>query len=356
AGGNLDKGPTVGTGAWLVECTVNVDCLLKKNPEYFLKDADGNKLPYLDAQRLLVMPDVQAQFAAFRAMQLDVRSLVAEERQIVERSLKDVIIEEYKSFGAYMMHFRGDKAPWNNEKVRMATSKALNRQEIVDTMAGGRGWFQMAWANPGPDWFLPEAELKTAWKQDIDGAKKLLAEAGFPNGIDASLWCANYGVQYVPTCELMATQLAKAGIRVKINVHDQPVYLTKVFVRDGQFDDLAYGPQGTYLEPDLWLSAYYHSDGGRNSGYTRDKALDKMIEDQRRELVPEKRKAIILEIQRYLLQKNYQLPVYSDLLTAGSWPWLKNRSYSAGQDYPAARAPEYYWIDQALKKKMGGPD
>ena len=99
---------------------------------------------------------------------------------------------------------------------------------------------------------------------------------------------------------------------------------------------MAYGPQGTFTA-DTWLNAYYHSEGGRNSSWVNDPVLDKMITDQHTELNPEKRKQILIDIQRYLLDEVYQAVIYSSLNQNGVWPWNMNRTLSAAGDYPAGR-------------------
>lgn len=351
-GGNVDNGPLIGTGPWFVTCTVDVECLFKRNPDYFLKDEDGSQIPYMDMQNI-IMADLQARFASFRAKQLDAYSLTADELGIVGKAHPEVVYRRVKSFNAYLIHFRNDQLPWSDERVRTAVSKALDRQQILDTVLGGYAWFHFGWGAQGEDWYLPQDEFKQAYKRDVPLAKKLLAEAGYANGFDASLWCANYGVTDVPACELMQAQLAEVGIRIKIYLHDPPVYLSQVFIRDGKFPDLAWGTKATHPDPDLWLSDYYHSKGGRNTGYINDPKLDSMIETQRRELNPEKRKNMILEMQRYLLQKNYGLAMYSTLSANARWPWVKNVAYSASGN---SRSIDYMWIDQALKKKLGGQD
>ncbi|MCX6021906.1 MAG: ABC transporter substrate-binding protein, partial [Chloroflexi bacterium] len=354
--GDLVNGPLIGTGAWLPDCKVDVECAFKRNPDYFLKDADGNKLPYLDSYRNIIMPDIQARLAAFRAKQLDYYPLVAEEVGIVKKAHPEVIMDKVRGFAASLVHIRNDKAPWNDVRVRTALSKAINRQDIIDTIWGGDGWHSLGWANPGADWFLSQDEFKKAWTQDVEGAKKLLAEAGYPNGIDVSFWAAQYSQGDVALAELLTAQAAKAGIRIKIKLNDPPAYNSQVYTRNGQFEDLAGFAQGTPMDPDLWLSDFYHSKGGRNSSYVNDPKLDEMIEAQRREFDANKRKQIVIDIQRYLLEKNYSLTLRTAIANNARWPWLKNVVYSAAGDYPAQRQWEYVWIDAKMRKDMGAPD
>ena len=349
--GSLFDGPTIGTGAWLLDCKVDVQCIGKRNPLFHVKDDAGNKLPYMDELQYIVIPDPQARFAAFRSKKLLSYRVTPEQNQIVNAKYPELDRMTYKAYGAWFNHYRQDQAPWNDVRVRVAASKAIDRQEIFDAVLGGRAHNALGMIMPSSDAYLPEAEFQAFYKQDIPGAKKLLAEAGYPDGIDAKFWIANYSEGTIAAAELMQQQLKEAGIRVELFIHDRPTYLSRVFIRHGEFEDMAYGPQGTFTA-DQWLLAYYHSDGGRNSSWTNDAKLDKLIEDQHTELDPRKRTAILLEIQRYLVEQQFQSVIHSPLADQVFWPWLKDLSVSAGGDYPGGRQVDYYWIDQAIYDKF----
>ena len=142
AGETILDGPTIGTGAWLIECEADVQCIYTKNPTFHLKDESGNSLPYLDGMRNIIMPDVQARFAAFRAKKLETYGLTPEKYQIYERNYKDDwVITQTRSYSGSMIHFRTDQAPWNDKRVRTAVSKAIDRQEIIDTLFNGKAFF-----------------------------------------------------------------------------------------------------------------------------------------------------------------------------------------------------------------------
>jgi peptide/nickel transport system substrate-binding protein len=106
-------------------------------------------------------------------------------------------------------------APFDNLKVRQAVSLALPYDEIVQlalfgrakNLAGGSGKItNSTWPQPGP------------YKTDLDEAKKLLAEAGFPNGFETTLsYDLGNAVTDEPTCILIQRSLAKIGIKVNLN-------------------------------------------------------------------------------------------------------------------------------------------
>jgi len=333
-----------------VECEVDIQCKYARNPNFHLTDDDGNPIPYLDGMQNIIIPDVQARFAAWRGKKFDSLALSSEQRIVIERKNPEVRIDESRSFNSWFIHFRTDQAPWNDKRVRQAVSKAIDRVEIMETLFDSRYHFLLGMVMPSDDTYLSQDELHEAYRQDIPGCKQLLGDAGFPNGLDATMWIANYADYNIATAELFQQHLKECGINIDLFIHDRPTYLSRVFTRHGEFEDMAYGPQGSFTA-DAWLNAYYHSEGGRNSSWVNDPVLDKMIADQHTELNKEKRSQVLIDIQRYLLDQMYQAVIYSSLSQTGVWPWNMNRTLSASGDYPAGRADNYYWIDQAIFDK-----
>ncbi|MBH51718.1 MAG: hypothetical protein CL785_00985 [Chloroflexi bacterium] len=344
-GGNLQNGPTIGTSGFTVDCEVDVQCVYTRNPDFHLSDDNGNQLPYLSQARNIIIPDVQARFAAFRARKLDTHGITAEQRIIIDRQYPEIQNDEIKHYGSWFIHFRNDQAPWNDKRVRQAVSKSIDRQEIYDTIYGGLAHMSLAMAMPAAEAYLPQEEFKKAWKRDCTEAKSLLTAAGFPDGLDAKFWVANYSETTIAVVELMQQQLKECGIRIELFIHDRATYLARVFTRHGEFEDMAYGPQGIFTA-DQWLSAYYHSEGGRNSSWTDDPELDKMIDAQRQQMDPAKRNQELLDIQAYLLDQTYQAVILTGYSRTSHQPYIKNYAYSSGLDYPGRRHVEHIWVDK----------
>jgi peptide/nickel transport system substrate-binding protein/oligopeptide transport system substrate-binding protein len=116
------------------------------------------------------------------------------------------------------------RTPWNNPKVRRAALLALNRQVHAELGGGG------ALANGILPTHVPGYDPKrTLPAQDVAGAKRLLAEAGYPNGIPASqktvLWLASNG-QYPRHAEQLRSDLAAVGIPVELRAVTLSQYLS----------------------------------------------------------------------------------------------------------------------------------
>jgi peptide/nickel transport system substrate-binding protein len=180
-------------------------------------------------------------------------------------------------------------------------------------------------AMPSPDAYLPQAEVLSAYRRDVAEARRLLESAGYADGLDAQLWVAGYNDSFQAAAELIRAQLAGAALVA----HDPALYVRQVYRRHGDFQDMAFGPQEGLGASD-WLGAYYHSGGGRNVSRVADPHLDRLIEAQAGELDPRRRASLLQEIQRYLLDKSYQLVVRSSVGQMVSWPWVRNRPTPPG--------------------------
>jgi len=343
-GGNLQDGPQVGTGEWLVDCEVDVQCIYKKNPTAHLKNEHGQTIPYLDEMRNVIIPDVQARFAAFRSQLIDAHTLTPEQKMVIDAKYPQVDILNAKSYSGRMIHFRNDQPPFDDKRVRRAVSKAIDRQEVIDVLNDGKGFFSYSMVQPNENAYLSQERFAEEYVQDIAECKSLLTEAGYPDGLSTMIWIANYSENYIATVELVQQQLKECGIEVELYIHDRATYLASVFTRHGTFEGMAYGPQGTFTA-DAWLNAYYHSDGGRNSGHVNDPKLDEMIVAQHQELDSDVRTTMMLDIQEYLLDMNYQLVIMGSKYDYAYWPWIQGQAFSAGSDYPGGRIYQYFWVD-----------
>ena len=243
-----------------------------------------------------------------------------------------------------MIHFRTDQPPFDDKRVRRAVSKAIDRQEVIDVLNDGKGFFSYSMVQPNENAYLSQERFAEEYVQDIAECKSLLAEAGYPDGLSTHIWIANYSENYVATVELVQQHLKECGIEVELYIHDRATYLASVFTRHGTFEGMAYGPQGTFTA-DAWLNAYYHSAGGRNSGHVNDPKLDEMIVAQHQELDVDVRTQMMLDIQEYLLDQNYQLVIMGSKYDYAYWPWIQGQAFSAGSDYPGGRIYQYFWVD-----------
>jgi peptide/nickel transport system substrate-binding protein len=151
---------------------------------------------------------------------------------------------------------------------------------------------------PSPDWHLPEEEVKRIYAQDIDGAKKLLAEAGFADGFDAEISVITSAAGY-PEPELVQAQLRKINVRTSIKpLNGAEFSLLLSGQRPFQMSVSATSPVVT-LNLDLYRKI--HSNGLQNFYKLNDPELDRMIDQQAGMKDTAARKAAVLAIQRRII-------------------------------------------------------
>lgn len=187
SGGTI-KEKLVGTGPYILsQYSFRQTIRGVRNPDYWQKDAKGNRLPYTDEITVALVSDQGTMVAALRTGQLDRTA------QLVFQGILDVgkTVPSLRVFNlgigtAESIAFNTRKAPWNDVRVRRAFGMLLDQAKYSDIQWGGRTalFFQ---STPLPWGFVSDepftfAKLGPYYQFNPTEAKKLLAEAGFPDG------------------------------------------------------------------------------------------------------------------------------------------------------------------------------
>jgi ABC-type transport system substrate-binding protein len=184
--GDLKK-RMIGTGPSIVKDHEHeVEGVLARNSEYFDKG-----YPYIDVYRILSTPDAGTRLVTFRTGQNDILvPQIPGDMETVRKTNPMAVVETVANVQAsFGLTLRQDKLPFNDVRVRRVVSMAINRQKQVDTLFEGRAI--PGWGVPYFDWpdELPiVADLSPYWRYRPEGAKKLLAEAGYLNGFETKLF------------------------------------------------------------------------------------------------------------------------------------------------------------------------
>ena len=223
-----------------------------------------------------------------------------------KNKLKDddrfVVIEGPQVSMTYL-GFNMKKAPYDNPKVREAISYAIDQKPIIDTVFLGAG--EAANSIIGPNvWGYYDVEKYT---QDIEKAKALLAEAGYPDGFKAKIWVNDNPVRR-DTAVILQDQLKQIGIDLAIETVEWGAFLDGTARGDHEMFLLGWGT--VTRDPDYGMyeliSTATMGAAGNRSFYSNP-TVDKLLEEGRTELDPEKRKAIYKEIQE-IIRKD--IPMY----------------------------------------------
>ena len=330
----------VGTGPWMLDSyRPNVGLTYVRNPSYFLTG-----LPHIDRVELFVDEDNASRMAAFLSGKYD---LGWEYMGIINRAdwvqIKDVLKQKRPRLQTLDFHtpvmnhvsMRTDKPPFNDVRVRRAMSMAMDRQAVIDSIFEGVGALNPPVAAALREWSIPMDQLGEGaryYKHDVAAAKKLMAEAGYPNGFPATIEYTTYGSNIVmDSAQLVVKYLKDIGIDAKLVTKEYGAYISTTFY--GKFDSMGFGPQTGFQEPDNFLFGQYYPGELKNQSHIDDPVVADMLIRQRRTQDPAKRREIIFEIQRHLAKQQYyvQLPSHTPV---GVWDAaVKNYGPNASYDY-----------------------
>jgi peptide/nickel transport system substrate-binding protein len=215
-----DKNP-IGTGPFMFKERKEGDSItLVKSPTY--RDPGSIKL---NTVIFKIVKDPSAQVSALLAGDIDAFQAF-QAPELVERLKKDArfVVVIGTTEGEVILATNNSKKPYSDPKVRQAVAHALNREELISAESG--------YGVPIGSHFAPHnkayVDLTKTYPFDIAKAKALLAEAGYPNGFEASLKLPPVG--YAQRAgEVLANQLGKVGIKVSIAQLQWPQWLSEVF-------------------------------------------------------------------------------------------------------------------------------
>lgn len=189
AKGNSKK-DVVGTGPYKFKAfSPGVSWSVVKNPDYFIKGR-----PYLDGINWYIISDAATRFAALRTHRVQAtpfssQGLTPSQTQIIQKEFADrITVDTYPSLVAQAFWMPVGKAPWNDIRVRRAVELAIDRPNIIKVAAEGVGEIG-GYISPTGIWSLPKDEIlsRPGYRQpkdaDIAEAKRLMAEAGYAQGI-----------------------------------------------------------------------------------------------------------------------------------------------------------------------------
>lgn len=287
AGVNSCKQP-VGTGPFkFVEWKPNESVTLVKNADYW----DKANVAKVDRVVIRNIKDNSQRLAALKAGEIHgMEGLNPNDVPVVKADANlQLLLRPANTTGYLAFNFKVKE--FQDVKVRQAIAQAVNKKAIVDALYGGTG--QVASQFQPPALWGYNKDLKD-WTYDTAAAKKLLADAGFPNGFsqitwadgkkeDLTFWYMPVSRPYYPNpkeiAEAMAADLAKVGITVKLQTIDWSVYLDKR--KNGQLPLYMLGWTGDNGDPDNFVCYFFCMDAKdtpiMREGFVADKEVSDLL-------------------------------------------------------------------------------
>jgi peptide/nickel transport system substrate-binding protein len=356
----------VGAGAFMIEdYVVGNSVTVKRNPNYWgtnpVGPGKGEKLPYLDNIKYLIMPDLSTQQAAFRTAQLDQMGAISiEDKALFVKQNPDLKEAVGGLLSASLLGMRTDLpgTPYTDVRVRKAMMMATDFNAINDSLYQGLGqiltwpyWYQKGYEDlylSLDDQDCPD-EVKELYVYNPDRAKELLTEAGYPDGFKGEVLISNDAdVDYY---SIIKDQWAKVGIELEFNVQEWGAYW-------GMLNSVGYEEMVVSFipPPSSWPEVAGYT-GVTSSNFSRindahvNEATNHMLKTAITDLTAAMKETRAL--MKYLLPGAWVIPTPRYPTYTLWWPWLKNYSGEISMGWLAFTWPEWVWVDQDMKASMG---
>ena len=285
----------VGTGPFkFVRWDRNDKIVLEANEAYW-----GGR-PLLDRVIFRSIPDNSVRLIALQDGSLHTMEFPNPDdlQRIRDDARLELITQPGMSIGYLAMNM--DKEPFGNLKVRQAINHAINKAVIIEHLYQGMG---IPAKNPIPPtlWSYDDSIEDYAYNPEL--AKKLLAEAGYPDGFETTLWALPVPRPYIPDgralAEVIQSELRNVGIRADIETYEWSTYLEKT--KNGEHDMAMLGWSADLGDPDNFfyylLSKSAAKKPAGNIAFYRSDAMQDVLERARAITEREKRVALYKEAQ-----------------------------------------------------------
>jgi peptide/nickel transport system substrate-binding protein len=215
------------------------------------------------------------------------------------------------------------KNPFKDLRVRKAFYQAIDIEAIRSKIMRGASTPTNLMVAPGINGFVPGMNKRLPF--DSEAAKKLLAEAGYPNGFEVGMNCPNDRyVNDAEICQAVAAMLARIGVKVNLTAETKGTYFPKILSRNTSFYMLGWTPATYDSHNALYALMATPGEGGQgqfNLGSYSNPALDALVKSIGSETDAAKRNSMIAEAFKIHSDDIGHLPLHQQAL---AWAMKKN--------------------------------
>lgn len=205
---------------------------LVKNNDYWQKG-----MPHIASAQFKIFTDYNAAFLELKTGGVDIFPRVSNDR--ADELGSDYYLKKGEQNMIQLLALNNKAKPFDDIRVRQAMYYAINVEDIIKGVAAGYG--TKLGSNMSPvmaKYYQPG--LENTYKTNIDKAKTLLKEAGFPNGFNTTITVPSNYTFHVDTAQVIVEQLKKIGVNAKINQVEWGVWLSDVY-KARKFDSTIIG-------------------------------------------------------------------------------------------------------------------
>ncbi|EUC97555.1 dipeptide ABC transporter periplasmic-binding protein DppA [Providencia alcalifaciens] len=267
----VDLNP-IGTGPFeLQQYQKDSRILYKANKDYW-----GN-VPKIDRLVFSITPDASVRYAKLQKNECQVMPYPNPADLERMKADNEITLMEQPGLNVGYLSYNVEKKPLDNQKVRQALSMAVNKDAIIQAVYQGAGQ-KAKNLIPPTMWGYNDAIKDTEYNPEK--AKKLLAEAGFPEGFEIDLWAMPVQRPYNPNARRMAEMIqadwAKIGVKSKVVSYEWGEYLKRA--KSGEPQTVMMGWTGDNGDPDNFFATLF-SCAAKKQGSNYSKWCDQSFED-----------------------------------------------------------------------------
>jgi peptide/nickel transport system substrate-binding protein len=286
---DLDTLP-VGTGPFkFVSYSPLERIVMEKNEDYYVQG-----VPYLDEVTFKMSANTDAAFIELNAGTIDILPYITDAQA-------GQLPEGYRLQAGSMnliqgMFLNNEKAPFDNKLVRQALCYAVDRQAVIDMVAGGRGDVIGTNMFPGFKKYYA-SELVDVYSYDPKKAKELLAEAGYPEGVSFVITVPSNYQYHVDTTQIVVEQLKQAGFTAEIQLIEWASWLSDVY--KGRNYQATLSGLAAELSPKKALERF-QSEADNNFMNYKNEEFDRVYKEAEQTTVEEEKISLYKELQTML--------------------------------------------------------
>lgn len=324
----------VGTGPFQLETVKEGEVLImKKNPNYYGVDKDGNKLPYLDGLKYTFIREKKAEILEFKSGNLDmvyrlpveiIPEILGDLEHAKDRKTEFQILNS-PAFNTNYLGFNCASAAFNKKEVRLAFNYAIDRHKISDFTLQGEGNAGDYGIVPYVDAFEKDGynfkDLK-GYALDVAKAKEYLKKAGYADGKGfpkVTLQINSGGGNNILIAEVVQKML-KENLNVDVDINTVPFAEHIEQVQSGKVDFFRFAWIADYPDPETFLTIFYgkHVPASATEksfiNYTRFKnaRFDSLFSASFTEPDKAKRYALLTQAEQIVLDEAPFMPIFYD--------------------------------------------
>jgi len=299
----------VGTGPYkLVEHESGDKVILERFDDYYREPAKVKNVEFRN------VPEGTNRVIGLETEEID----IAYEIEPVDRSdisdNDDLELIERPSLSTSYIGFNTEKEPYDDIEVRQALNHAIDVDEIIDVVLEGAGTRA---TGPINDKVFGYDESLEGYEYDPEKAKEMLAEAGYPDGLDTTIWTNDSPVRE-KIAEVVQGQLKEVGVNAEIETLEWATYLERTSA--GEHDMFILGWVAVTGDADYGLYALFHSSqhgGAGNRTFYDNPEVDELLDKGRVSTDEDERLELYKEAQKEIVEDAPQLFLYFEDQNAG---------------------------------------